>query len=234
MTLNRTGSDIQCTITNTHIPPPELAHLTVVKRLVPSEDAAVFDLLVDGKAFAYRAGDGGRTDKARVRSPGDRKGQRARGGWDRTGRFPDQHHVQGRHDSPVCGDLAAAPNLAIGKNMPAHARVGQVVPITITVKNVGASTAHGVRLDENPPLGRRLLRVGNNGSMQSDGTAVWHLGSLAPGQSRTVHAIARVTRAGLHLNTAVVTASNADPADAQATVRARVAARRPPPPPVTG
>jgi hypothetical protein len=62
--------------------------------------------------------------------------------------------------------------------------------------------------------------VANNGSIRSDGTALWRFGSLAPGESRTVRATARVTRTGSDLNIAVASPSNAQPAVAQAIVRA--------------
>ncbi len=66
-----------------------------------------------------------------------------------------------------------------------------------------------------------------------DGTVVWHLGNLAPGEKRTVHATMLVTRPGLLLDTAVTHASNADPAVDQAPARVRPA-MHPPPLTVTG
>jgi Domain of unknown function DUF11/Prealbumin-like fold domain len=135
---------------------------------------------------------------------------------------------------PECGDVAAAPILAVAKRMPAHAHVGDVVPITITVKNLGRGAAHDVRLHEAPPHGGRIVAAANHGAIQRDGTVIWQLGSLAPGASRTVHATMRVTRTGSQLNLAVASAGNADPAVTQAALRAR--AKRPPPapPPFTG
>jgi hypothetical protein len=56
--------------------------------------------------------------------------------------------------------------------------------------------------------------VTNNGSIRSDGTALWRF------ESRTVRATARVTRTGSDLNIAVASPSNAQPAVAQAIVRA--------------
>jgi hypothetical protein len=60
VTLTRDQSDIACTITNVHIPTP-VAHLEVVKRLTPSQDAGLFDLRVEGVTFAPGVGDGGTT-----------------------------------------------------------------------------------------------------------------------------------------------------------------------------
>jgi uncharacterized repeat protein (TIGR01451 family) len=89
---------------------------------------------------------------------------------------------------PECGDIAAAPQLFVSKRMPKHAHVGDRVPITITVKNVGHGTAHEVVLHETAPNGGRIVAAANHGAIQPNGTVVWHLGSLAPGQTRTVHA----------------------------------------------
>lgn len=127
------------------------------------------------------------------------------------------------------------PHLSVVKTMPAHAQVGALVPISVTVHNLGHGTAHGVQLHENRPAGLQIVHVGNHGTIQH-GTAVWHLGNLAPGKSRTVHATARVQHPGLHVDTAVATALNADPALSDAAVRAARRPRRPAPPPprVTG
>jgi uncharacterized repeat protein (TIGR01451 family) len=133
------------------------------------------------------------------------------------------------------------PDLAVDKRMGEHARVGELVPITITVQNLGQGMAHGVQLHETPPSGMRIVRVANNGTIQR-GVAIWHLGNLSPGESRTVHATARVLRTGMHVDTAVATAMNAAPALSNAALRARAAVRpprpptppSPPPPVVTG
>lgn len=133
---------------------------------------------------------------------------------------------------PECGsDAATQPHLAVIKQMPAHARVGERVPITITVRNVGHGTADQVRLHETPPHGGKIVAVADHGSLQHDGTVAWDLGSLAPGATRTVHATMLVTRTGLLLDTAVASALNADPALDDAVVRVGAATR---PPPVTG
>jgi hypothetical protein len=134
-----------------------------------------------------------------------------------------------------------APHLSVVKILRARASVGELVPIMVTVHNFGHGTAHGVQLVENRPPGLQIVHVANGGTIQH-GNAVWHLGDLAPGESRTVHATARVLHTGLHIDTAVATALNADPALSNAFVRARAAARpprpprppTPPPPVVTG
>jgi hypothetical protein len=122
--------------------------------------------------------------------------------------------------------------------MPAHATVGDRVPITIIAKNVGHETADEVRVHETPPDGGRIVAVQDHGSIEHDGTVVWNLGSLAPGESRTVHATMLVTTPGLHLNIAVADANNDYPAFDGVHERASSRRRRPgsrrPAPPVTG
>src|SRR5262249_46337317 len=80
----------------------------------------------------------------------------------------------------------------------------------------------------------------DHGSIKHDGSALWNVGDLTPGESHTVHATMLVTLPGLHLNTAVAaprvagTASVAGtgyPYPAYAAVDehvTRVARRRPP------
>jgi uncharacterized repeat protein (TIGR01451 family) len=132
--------------------------------------------------------------------------------------------------------LVTQTSLALDKTMPAHAHVGQRVPITITVQNVGTHTAIDVTVRETPPGGGRIVHAADHGSIQHDGTVVWHLGNLAPGEKLTVHATMLVIQAGYHLNSAVASASNADAVEAAAAVRAplRHAPPAPPPPAVTG
>lgn len=142
-------------------------------------------------------------------------------------------------DGQVPAPPESVPSLSVAKRMPAHGRVGELVPITIVVRNFGHGTAHGVQLHETPPRGMRIVHVADGGSLSAHGVAVWHLGSLGHGASRTVHATARVLHPGLHVDTAVATALNADPALSNAAVRAAAARRpprppKPPPPVVTG
>lgn len=265
-----------------------VAHLTVVKHLVPSEDTGRFDLLVNGKAVLERIGNG----KIRLTRPlgsyevseqvsadqaitladytittkcvnnGAAAGQstdnapvevtlnsaddnvvctitntRVAGppgeGGEGGGLIPDEACNEIENGIPECGDIANAPRLTVIKRMPAHARVGDRVPITITVSNIGHATAHEVRVHETPPPGGKIVAAADHGSLQSDGTVIWDLGSLAPGHTATVHATMLITSTGLSTDTAVATAGNADPAFDAAAVRVR-AAVHPPPPVVTG
>jgi hypothetical protein len=134
---------------------------------------------------------------------------------------------------PEAGDVqpppGPGPHLAVFKTMPQQASAGALVPITISVHNHGRGTAHGVELRETRPPGLQTVRVADGGTLR-DGTAIWQIGNLASGESRTVHAMARVVQTGRHVDTAVATAIDADPAVSVAAVLATAAARRPSPP----
>ncbi|HUA49074.1 MAG TPA: VWA domain-containing protein [Solirubrobacteraceae bacterium] len=286
LSVSLESASIECTITNTHIPPPEVVHLKVVKRLAPSDDPGLFDLLVDGTAFAQAVSDGGTTGTLDFAIGTYKVSERVTAGEAHAISLDDysistacineangKKIASGTGPAPVsvrlksganvvctitntrtvvpppepptppeecrdvvdgvaeCGDLARAPVLSVVKQMPTSARVGDRVSITITVKNVGHETARQVRLHETPPAGGRIVGVADHGALQSDGTVIWNLGDLAPGEKRTVHATLLVTGTGLQTDTAVAAAANADPGVDVATVRAATALR---PPPFTG
>lgn len=139
----------------------------------------------------------------------------------------------GGGDSEDVHEGPNAPHLAVHKTLPPRATVGERIPVTIIVRNIGHGTANNVVLHETRPAGLRLVAVANHGRLQADGSAVWHLGHMAPGATRTVHATALVIHTGVHPDTAVASAANADPAFSNARVRARRAARPPTPRPPT-
>ena len=92
VTLSREHSNIQCTITNEHIPPPAVAHLTVVKKLVPSSDpepSTSSSMRKMGRERRRRRADA----RARTHTRHG-QGQRARGGRDQPRQLFDQHHLQ--------------------------------------------------------------------------------------------------------------------------------------------
>jgi uncharacterized repeat protein (TIGR01451 family) len=267
--LNRTDNDVVCIIQNRRADVP-VAHLTVVKNLVPSNDAGAFDLLIGGDVWAPAVGDGGSTGRLAFELGKYIVTERGADGTDLADFSISTTCVDKAHggrtvatnahgpsvsvrlrrpsDDIVCtitntralapeggGEIPDTPGpyLGVVKEMRAVARVGQEVAFTIHVRNLGHATARGVQLHETPPGGMQIVSVADHGTIQN-GVAVWHLGDLKPGASRTVHGTLRVTHAGMHVNTAVATALNADPALSDAAVRARAAAHPPPPPPVTG
>jgi uncharacterized repeat protein (TIGR01451 family) len=137
------------------------------------------------------------------------------------------------------GGIARATTLTVTKTLPRHAHVGQRVPVTITVRNVGAHTARNVTVHESPPGAGHLVGVsGAHVTRHPDGTVLVRLGNLQPGASVTAQAkMLIVPGAGGPLqNTVSAAAQNADVVLATAVVRVPVAHApgQPSPPRVTG
>jgi uncharacterized repeat protein (TIGR01451 family) len=129
--------------------------------------------------------------------------------------------------TPECGEIVPSvpqARLTIHKQMPAKAAVGDLVPVTITIQNVGDDTAASVVLRDTPPGGGRIVRIaGFHGRHAKDGTVIWTLGDLAPGAKRTVHATMLITQTGTLRNTAIAGAGNAGSVVANAHVRVAAA-----------
>ena len=107
--------------------------------------------------------------------------------------------------------------LSVVKTTLRVARIGQRVPFRITVTNDGPVAATGVVLKDVPPGTMRLtgLRVsGASVPKRVRGDAVWRIGTLAPGQSRTVRGSVLIASGsvGIARNTAQAAAANAGPA----------------------
>ena len=98
--------------------------------------------------------------------------------------------------------------IAIEKTGPETAVLGENVPYTITISNVGDGTARNVVLNDYLPEGLR----------HSSGAAqlTQDIGSLAPGESRTMTLTAQAVARGRHCNRAVVTTANAGTAESTA------------------
>ena len=113
---------------------------------------------------------------------------------------------------------APATRLRIEKITRARARVGGRVPVMLRVTNIGPITADEVTLTDVPPAAMELTSLGTKPrGTRVRGNAVWHLGDLAPGASRTVRGVVRIDSAapGLKRNTAIATAVNAALVQAQ-------------------
>ncbi len=128
-----------------------------------------------------------------------------------------------------------ATRLQIVKITRARARVGGRVPVVLRVTNIGPITADEVTVTDVPPAAMELTSLGTKPSgTRVRGNAVWHLGDLAPGASRTIRGVVRIDSAapGLKTNTAIATAVNANLVQDQTDTRvlAQLVRR----PPVTG
>lgn len=124
--------------------------------------------------------------------------------------------------------------LTVDKTAPRVARVGDRIRFTLKVTNTGSVTATNVRLADIPPASVTLAGLESRSTAQViRGNAVWRLGNLAPGATRTVSGSVRIQAGtpGLKRNLAVAGAVNTQLADDIADTR--VLPRRQPPP-VTG
>src|SRR5690606_21084511 len=103
--------------------------------------------------------------------------------------------------------------LRVVKRVPATARVGQVVRFSLTVRNVGRVRATRVRLADVPPgaMALSLVRTSSRARLVR-GNAVWSLGTIRPGRSRTVRGTVLIRGSGLgaKLNIAHAKALNAE------------------------
>jgi uncharacterized repeat protein (TIGR01451 family) len=127
--------------------------------------------------------------------------------------------------------------LEVEKTAPATARVGQRVAFSLTVTNVGPVPARNVLLRDLPPgaIGLNGMRSSSR-ARRSGGKATWIIGTLAPGESRTITGTVRIVSGtpGKKQNTVVASANNADTVSDVADTLLRVIAQRRIIPPVTG
>jgi uncharacterized repeat protein (TIGR01451 family) len=132
--------------------------------------------------------------------------------------------------------LPPSTQLRIVKTLPRVARVGRRVRFRLTVRNTGSIAARGVTVVDAAPAPVALagLRASRRPRIVRR-TAIWSLGTLAPGASRTIRGTVRLqaARPGRLRNVALAGAANARVATAQADTRIR-GARQPRVPPVTG
>jgi uncharacterized repeat protein (TIGR01451 family) len=133
-----------------------------------------------------------------------------------------------------------ATRLALEKTMTRVAEVGERVRFRLTVTNRGSVTARHVIVADIPPAAVALsgLRASRQARV-SGGNAIWRLGNLAAGASRTVRGsvVVRAGTPGLKRNLALAGAANAKLVSDRADSRIRGAGRalgRQAPPAVTG
>jgi uncharacterized repeat protein (TIGR01451 family) len=117
--------------------------------------------------------------------------------------------------------------LRVVKLAPRNAQVGRRLTVRLRVTNVGTIAATNVRLADIPPAAATFSRVQATGKPRfTRGDAIWDIGTLAPGASRTVKVSAILASAppGLKRNLAAAIADNAGIAGARADIRLRRAA----------
>jgi uncharacterized repeat protein (TIGR01451 family) len=73
------------------------------------------------------------------------------------------------------------PAIAIEKFSPAEIQVGKAATFEMLVRNTGAVPAHNVVVSDQVPAGTQLLDARPQPQQTSDGSLVWNLGTLQPG-----------------------------------------------------
>ncbi len=107
------------------------------------------------------------------------------------------------------GTPATGPDLRVSKTGPGAAIAGQLVTYRIKVTNRGSGEALNVVLRDVLPRSFSVFSKARGASV-TKGAVRWSIGTLAPGQSRTVSATFRIDRSatGRRCNTAIATPSN--------------------------
>jgi uncharacterized repeat protein (TIGR01451 family) len=125
---------------------------------------------------------------------------------------------------PAPAEVAGLPATALRvvKRAPRIARVGDRIRFALTVTNMGTIDAMNVQVADIPPAALRLTGLSATAGMrQVRGNAVWRLGTLAPGATRTVRGsvVIKAGTPGLKRNLTVATAANAHLVGARADTR---------------
>jgi uncharacterized repeat protein (TIGR01451 family) len=79
-----------------------------------------------------------------------------------------------------------SPALVIEKAAPAEIQIGKPAKIIVKVVNSGSAMAHDVAVHDQIPRGTQLLDTTPPAKPGADGSLVWELGSLKPGQQQQV------------------------------------------------
>lgn len=101
--------------------------------------------------------------------------------------------------------IVRKPELEVTKRAPAMRFVGRPAEFEITVRNSGDAPARDATLTDVVPIGTRFVRADGAGQF-SGGQVNWRLGTIAPGESRTLHVQLTCADRGIIQNTAVARA----------------------------
>lgn len=107
------------------------------------------------------------------------------------------------------------PGLKVVKTGPAEQFLGKVAKYNITVSNIGDTTLENVTVTDLPPANAVVIDAG--GAQQTAEQAVWSVGTLAAGQSRSMTLDLTARGPGVTVNRVTATASGglSDSAEAQ-------------------
>lgn len=126
----------------------------------------------------------------------------------RAGEF--RNSATARDDSGLSASADAVtivrkPELEVAKKAPVMRFVGRPAEFEITVRNTGDAPARDTTLTDIVPVGTQFVRTDGAGQF-SGGRVSWRLGTIAPGESRTVHVQLTCSDRGIVQNTAVARA----------------------------
>lgn len=113
------------------------------------------------------------------------------------------------------------PMLAFTKTGPDAQFVDRRINYEMTVTNIGDVPANGTVLEETLPGGIISVRATKGAKLTDTGKIVWHIGTLAPDESRTIKVSYLGAKEGTIESNSIVTAVHAEPvaASAQTTLR---------------
>jgi len=78
------------------------------------------------------------------------------------------------------------PQLQLRKKAPKEIQVGKPAKFQVFVRNNGSAAAHDVRIIDQVPQGTRLLDTQPQASASGDARVTWQLGTLEPGEEKSV------------------------------------------------
>ena len=97
--------------------------------------------------------------------------------------------------------IVRKPELSVTKSFPAYRFLGRPATFEITVNNSGDAPARDTVLTDAVPNGTQFVNATDGGKM-SGGRVTWNLGTLAPGDSRTVKMTVKMVSMGQIRNVA--------------------------------
>lgn len=104
---------------------------------------------------------------------------------DTTPAEPAEVEGTGRPGDPQLNG-SQAPTLTIEKTAPPEIQIGKAAKFTIRVRNTGTVPAHGVEVHDTVPQGTQLVETKPEANRGAQGSLVWDLGTLKPGDEQTI------------------------------------------------
>jgi uncharacterized repeat protein (TIGR01451 family) len=78
------------------------------------------------------------------------------------------------------------PSIALEKASPSEIQVGKPAVFELYVRNVGAVAAHNVVISDHVPAGTQLIDARPQPQQAADGSLVWNLGTMQPGEEAQI------------------------------------------------